>query len=334
MTAPTMERQPTDNGMRALLERFQFDAYGLGAAGAGIGAGDSADDAGARAIADVSLAGKLEAHLGTIGRELVLERQRKARDLAKRLRGIAPVWLPPMPFIVTGGVLSLDPARATTAQELGPSDGYAWFITRAIVAGLTASAGGASSIQGTTTNPGANAVIASISAGTLQGIANRFGPWDVTWSPSLQGTIAAGDANNMRLTSPLGTTQQQGIFPGVAGNYGPFTARIFVNAGNGINVQTNGAASGASAVYGSTLSATWAGGGDSVDLRKVSATGLNNYLGSFSQAAPDKNFSSSSFFVLPDDNLLLTGSGLMATQVVLNCQAIQVELALLADYLM
>ena len=89
-----MTTQQTDAGMAALADRFRAEAYGAAAAGGSIG-GDDADP-GAAAVADLALAGRLEAHLCTIGRELTAERQRKAIELARRLRGVAPVWLPPV----------------------------------------------------------------------------------------------------------------------------------------------------------------------------------------------------------------------------------------------
>lgn len=322
--------QPTDAGMAQLEAMIRGGAY----ADAMTRDYPGEIDPGARAVADLSLAGKIEAHLGSMARHYDWQREQARVQLARRLRGIAPVWLPPIPYTPVNGAISNPDSRSTAAGEAAPQDGYVWFITRLVVAGLTSAQGQSATAAGTATNPGAAGVITSISGAALQAIAPRGGLFAVSWLASLQGTIAAGDANNMQLTSPLGTAIQPGIFPGVAGNYTQAGRDFVVPAGQGINIQAIGAASGASAVYGGQITATYQAAGDTVTLSKVSATGLNNYLGTFTAAQPDKQFSSSSFFLLPDDNLILTGTGLNASQVVLSGQAVQVELALLADYLM
>lgn len=319
--------QQTDAGMSRLLARFAADAHAGGELGGG--------DAGAGALAGLSLAGRIEAHLGTIGRELTRERARKAAELDRRMRAVAPVWLPPVSYKPAAGVLALDATRATSAGETSPQDGYAWFLTHLVVAGLAgAPANASASAMGTATNPGAGATIVSLGGAALTAIAPNGGTFNVSWAASLQGTIAAGDANNMRLTSPLGVTQELGLFPGVAGNYPQVPDQVTVAAGSGINVQAIAAASGASAVYGAQIVATLASqAGDSAQLYKVGPQ-LNNYLHTFTAANPDWALSSSSVFLLPDDYLVLAGTGVAASQVVLSGQAVQVALPLLADYLL
>lgn len=105
------------------------------------------------------------------------------------------------------------------------------------------------------TDPGANTVIASISGAALTNVAPAGSTWEAEWVASLQGTIAAGDANNMNLISNL-ATKQVGVFPGVAGDYPQEPVSFVVPGGAGIQVQNPNAASGVSAVYDAQLVAT------------------------------------------------------------------------------
>jgi hypothetical protein len=109
------------------------------------------------------------------------------------------------------------------------------------------------------TNPGAGAVIASISGAVLTALAPNGGLWQIAWTPALQGTVAAADANNMRLTSPLSTTLEVGEFPPVVGNYPQEPIQVLIPAGQGLNVQAIGAASGAAAIYAAQVVATLIG---------------------------------------------------------------------------
>lgn len=322
--------QQTDAGMSALLDRFRADVYAELAAG-------TAAEIGPGAEAGLSLGGRIELGLGRVANALeranALDGLRRQR-LQRRLQGVAPVWLPPIAYSVTGGSLKLDASRSSSA-DMAPSDGYVWFLTHLVVAGLVSAQGAGVTGAGTATNPGAGGTIATISAAALTALSPGGGLYQIQWLASLQGTVAAGDANNMRLTSPAGTGVENGIFPGVAGSYPQEPVTLFVPAGQSINVQAIGAASGASAVYGAQISATLLpGSGDAVTLSKVSPTGLNNVLHQFTAAQPDWQLSSSSVFLLPDDYLVLSGTGLDATQIVLSGQAVQVEQALVADYLM
>lgn len=202
--------QQTDAGMSALLDRFRTDLHGEVTAGAAVAGGPG--DAGAAAAA--SLGARIELGLGRLA--AAVERanalqEATFRRLQRRLQGVAPIWLPPVSYTVAGGNPKLDSSRASSA-DFAPSDGYVWFLTHLVVAGLAA--------------------------------------------------------------------------------------------------------------------------GDTVTLSKASTTGLNNVLHVFTGAQPDWALSSSSVFLLPDDFLVLSGSGLTSTQLVLSGQAVQVESALVADYLM
>lgn len=324
--------QPTDAGMTQLLDRMRADLGGhvSAAAQAGVTA-----DAGDGALANMTLAGRIEAHLGSLARGQAQAQARAAAQLARRQRGIAPVWLPPIPFKPVAGVLAVDPAGRASSADFAPQDGYVWFLTHLVVAGLLG-AGGAAGVQtlasyGEQTNPVAGTTITSL---TLPA-----GTWDIAVSPGFQGTLTATDTDNMQLTLPTGgpftllansTTQGSAQDPAI-----PF--RVVVPQGGGtVAIKAIVNASGASAIYRGALyaSPSLAVSGDQVSLYKVTGSGLNNFLHTFTSAAPDWQLSSSSVFLLPDDSLTLTGTGVQASQLLLTGQGVQVELPLVADYLM
>jgi hypothetical protein len=116
--------------------------------------------------------------------------------------------------------------------------------------------GGAVTATGSTTDPGAGAIIASISNAQLLAVAPQGTSWQVTWVASLQGTVTAADGNNMELSMPLGTPREVGIFPGADGNYGQLPIVLTPATGQNITVNAIAAASGASAVYAAQISAT------------------------------------------------------------------------------
>ena len=109
--------------------------------------------------------------------------------------------------------------------------------------------------SGNAVNPVANQTIANISAAQLAAVAPVGTLWQVQWIPTLEGVVAAGDANNMYLSSPLNVVKQQGEFPGVVGSY-PQLGFSFVPGASGINVQANANASGAGAIYAAEITAT------------------------------------------------------------------------------
>src|SRR5258707_5277332 len=107
-----------------------------------------------------------------------------------------------------------------TTQVIGQPDyETAEIIESIIVTGPTQVALPSATASGSLLNPAANATIANISAAALAAIAPAGTLWNVSWLAELQGTIGAGDANNMYLSSPLNTIRQQGEFPGVVGGY-------------------------------------------------------------------------------------------------------------------
>src|SRR5260221_2808086 len=108
----------------------------------------------------------------------------------------------------------------TTTQVIGQPDyETAEIIESIIVTGPTQVALPSAIASGSVLNPAANATIANISAAALAAVAPAGTLWNVSWLAELQGTIGAGDAHNMYLSSPLNTIRQQGEFPGVVGVY-------------------------------------------------------------------------------------------------------------------
>lgn len=110
-------------------------------------------------------------------------------------------------------------------------------------------------VEGTATNPGAGGIIASISAAAIAAAGIPNGALVVVqWQVSLQGTVTAADADNMRIASPLGTLKEVALYPGVVGNYPQDPFNMVWNTGNDVTVTATAAASGASAIYGAQIS--------------------------------------------------------------------------------
>src|SRR5258707_1207626 len=143
----------------------------------------------------------------------------------------------------------------TTTQVIGQPDyETAEIIESIIVTGPTQVALPSAIASGSVLNPAANATIANISAAALAAVAPAGTLWNVSWLAELQGTIGAGDANNMYLSSPLNTIRQQGEFPGVVGVY-PQEGIVLAPGAAGINVQANALAT-VGATYAAEITAT------------------------------------------------------------------------------
>lgn len=102
--------------------------------------------------------------------------------------------------------------------------------------------------EGSVTDPGAAAVIAS--AGILQA-----GIWDIQGQVYLSGTVTAADGNNMAVAI-AGTNTIDLAYPGVANVPTPVTGQIELLAAHTVTINAIGAASGASAVYNASFTAT------------------------------------------------------------------------------
>jgi len=160
--------------------------------------------------------------------------------------GVGSTW--PVPNLATSVPVQILTRRPTRkkARILVP-------VPSATANGFTGQAVSATGVSGVA--PAANTIIASISAASLLAAAPIGTTWTIQVTYSLQGTIAAGDANNMEVVMPIGTVRQVGIFPGVVGNYPQPTFTVTPAAGNNISV-TNPNNATAAAVYGATITAT------------------------------------------------------------------------------
>lgn len=156
--------------------------------------------------------------------------------------------------------------RAQIGQQT-PSDGFlvtSPFAFRihgtaplwAVPVAASAFSGLAVSTVGTITSPGIGVAVATLNSANLLASAPIGTIWNISWAVTLGGTIAAGDANNMELSIPLGTAVEQGLFPGTVG--GPYAQTPTTGkpaASQNIVVQTIAAAS-VGAVYTAQIVAT------------------------------------------------------------------------------
>ncbi len=155
-------------------------------------------------------------------------------------------------------VQSLGPGTSVTQLLLQPDYEVDEIIESIIVQGpTTVQPPTAQSVQasGNVAAPGALATIVSMSAVTLQSISPGLSLWQVAWSVALEGTLAAADANNMRLSSQ-GVVIETAEMPAVAGTYPQPAVQWPLAATNaGFIVQSIGAAT-AGSVYGAEIVAT------------------------------------------------------------------------------
>ena len=230
----------------------------------------------------------------------------------ERARGVKWMRIPQLlQGVPSGGVLNVG-ENTGTGTLVGPRSGYAWFLTRLVVDGLFAGSAAASltslESSGTATDPAAGGVIAQITAVPA-------GTYAVQWTVSLQGTVTSGDANNMNLNNGAAAVVTA-VFPGTAGNYSQPPVTITVAAGATVSVKAIAAASGASAVYGATLTLTpVAVAADSVSLYRTSNVITQPPLWTFSGAQGQQQLTSGKarLTLLYGDSLTLYGTGLTAT---------------------
>lgn len=224
--------------------------------------------------------------------------------------------LPRMIGSVAGGVLALGYDQPDQVY-CGPREGWYWAVSRVSVDGLAVTAPTTNyptvTASGNITDPGASTTIASISAASLTAVAPAGSLWQVQWMASLQGTPGAGDQDNMQLNSNL-ATKQIGIFPAQDGNYQQLGATFVVPAGAGILVQSIAAASGATAIYGAQITATYVQTAPlvpAVDVVKL--YNQNRFVGYVSAQPGYQTFGQRDFVMKPGDFLRVTGTGLNTT---------------------
>ena len=276
-----------------------------------------------RRVAGPGIHASLDVNLGQAVAAIGREHDRRRQFLAD----MHSIPFPAVTFPVVGGALTVPP----TAVLLGPEDGQVWDIRRVSLAGLTAAApaGASTTVSGQQTSPGAAATIAA--TGTLPA-----GTYLVQWTAVLSGTLGAGDANNLQLTN--GATQvATSLNAGAAGTYVQQSATVVVPAGGAIVAVKSIAAATVGGVYAAQLTAApQATLGDSCKLYREmntpTAGNPQNFLHKFTEASADWEPGGGVILHSPD-TLILAGSGLSASGVVMNLEGVQFAAKYEADYL-
>lgn len=274
-------------------------------------------------VAGPGIHASLDVNLGRAVAVIGREHERRRQFLAD----MHSIPFPAVTFPVVGGVLTVP----TMASLLGPEDGQVWDVRRISVAGLTAAgaAGASSTTSGQVTSAGAAATI------TSQALA--AGTYLVQWTVALSGTLGAGDANNLQLTN--GATQvATSLNAGAAGTYVQQQATVVIPAGGATLAVKSIAASTVGGVYAAQLTAApQATLGDSCklyrEMNNPTAGNLQNYLHKFTEASADWEPGGGVILHSPD-TLILAGSGLSASGVVMNLEGVQFAARYEADYLL
>jgi len=234
--------------------------------------------------------------------------------------GVRHQALPRMIGTPAGGVLNLGYDQPDQVYA-GPKEGWYWAVSRVSVDGLavttTSPATGYPSVtaSGNVTDPGATTTIASISAAALTAVAPAGSLWNVQWTASLQGTVAAGDQDNMQLNSNL-ASKQVGVFPAQVGNYPQTGVTFAVPSGAGILVQSIAAASGASAIYGAQITATYVPTTSLIPSTAADVVKIynqNRFVGYVNAQPGYATFGQRDFVMKPGDFIRVTGTGLNTT---------------------
>lgn len=230
-----------------------------------------------------------------------------AREMARGLKHIdLPVLSGPA---VTGGFVLGGRENVGGPPICGPNPGFYWKIQRVTVTGFTGGSAASVTAQGSVTSPAATAAITATPAVPA-------GVYMVNWTVGLAGTLAAGDANNMRLFA-AGSPVVNAIDPPVAGTYPQAPVTVVIPAGGGsIGVQAIAAGS-VGAIYSAQITATPVSAGAETavctlyktsqrDGRKVTTIPLVGGTGVYHPG-------SSALILRPDDNLILAVSGTIAS---------------------
>lgn len=274
---------------------------------------------GVGAIAQASL----EVVLGRLA-----DQMERAEYMARRRAQAATILpFPAQVFPVVGGTLAVP---LTIADALAPKDGYVWAISYLAVDGLVAQPGASVQASGTVTSPGAAATIANIAS-------LPAGTWVLNWNVGLAGTLAAIDGDNFKLIVAGSSVENPSNNPPAAGLYPQEPVQIVVPAGGAaVSVRTVAAGTVAS-VYSAELNAIPAAS-DSVTLYRgpglaIAAQPQNRKHtftpGPGSDWTPGKH----GLLLQHQDALVLAGTNLAASQVMLSGDAVQLESWLLADYI-
>lgn len=276
---------------------------------------------------------------GGLSVEAVLGRVMRHLDRAEQAdremqRAVQPVIFPAVRFPVSGGVLQFDPAAAM----LGPEDGQVWFVERVSVAGLVAGGGTPMAKQGSVTSPGSLVSVAQITAANL-----IPGTYTVQWAVDLDGTVSATDVNNFQLSSALVPgTPLASENNGAAGHYQQLPVQITIPVGNAANLTIRSNAAGtAGAIYSAEMTLTPVPGDEVSLYREIGGAGggnPENFLHTFTAApsgpGPSLRPGGKGLVLRAPEQLLLAGSNLAASAVILSAEGIAVESRWLPRYLL
>jgi hypothetical protein len=259
---------------------------------------------------------------------------RTAEDERQAARAVATVNIPAVQFTATGGGV-LSSSSTAAGVLLGPEDGQQWDVRRLTVSGLSSPSGVYATNSGQVTSPAAGGQIVAISAANI-----TPGFYLIQWSVGLSGTLAAGDVNNFRLrqgTTSLAVSDN----PDVSGEwpqqaYGP----IYLSGAQGVNIQAVAVGT-VGAIYSATVTIVPASG-DQVSLFKEvqgapSAGNPQNYLWTFTApgSSPGPTWTPSGGCVLRSpETLLLTGSNLATSSVIISGEAAAVDVRWWWKYLL
>lgn len=273
--------------------------------------------------------GQLEATMAALTAEMYRSRQR----LAGRARAAYPVPLPVMPYTVSAAGLLVPGAGLAGSENLGPRQGWFWDVTRVSIDGLVPIGGTSVLRKGSATSPGAGATIMSIPAASIPP-----GTYEVNWIVGLNGTPAAADADNFKITMTGVLAGTLSVNNGAVGEYTQDEFQITVPAGNtsALTITASGAGT-AGAIYSAQISLTTTAD-DQVVLYKQLGTPPQSRLHTFTGGgtAPGPDWSPShSCIMRPGDALQLAAAvPLAATQVVLSGEAIAVAAPFIGEYLL
>lgn len=265
------------------------------------------------------------------------EARRGTAVLLSKARAAYPVPIPAMPYTVTGGVPAPGAGLAGSAH-LGPRTGYFWDVTRLTVDGLTGSGGIPQSKAGSAVAPASNALIASITGPLVPGT------YIVSWNVGLSaGAPAAADVDNFGLQMTGVLARLASDNPAALGEFPQANVQITIPAGNANNLSivAIGAAT-AGVTYSAQLTLTPVAGGDQVTVyRGISGVAVGaQRLHTFEAEGP-ANIGGSEWtpgkgtcMLRDGDALLLSGSGLSASSLVMSGDALQIEAPWIGEYLL
>lgn len=252
--------------------------------------------------------------------------------MRRRAQAATILPFPAQAFPVVGGTLAVP---VTIADALAPKDGYLWAVTYLAVDGLVAQPGASVQASGTVTSPGAAATIANIAS-------LPAGTWVLNWNVGLAGTLAAADGDNFKLIVAGSSAENPSNNPPAAGLYPQEPVQIVVPAGGAaVSIRTVAAGT-VGAVYSAELNATPAAS-DQVTLYRGPGLAIaaqpQNRKHTFTAAGapgpgPDWTPGKHGLILQHQDALVLAGTNLAASQVVLSGDAVQIESWLLADYIL